>query len=491
MERAYLPEHGSGIEEPQAFGGPAVWSVALTYDEHSNLTRRVDSRNIVTNYDYAYDPFDRLQRVSYDATGHDKPGERSGPVRAEPRGHLQLPGGRRHPPRRDRDHDRVCTRTFSYDPNFGLTSVSIAMHAAPGHAFTVGYGHDALGRRTSVTYPDRDDPAGTRAVLTSPMGLGGLPVTVSSSDFGPVASAITRTASGLASSITVPGSTETYLYAHADARLLTEQKVTTTGGADVLHLAYDYGPLTTAAAGNVHPVKAATNLLDATRNRAISYDRLGQISVVSGGAGGWTQTYRFDARGNRTTVKATGEAAPGTPMPSDGEPLIVYDDENGIKPGSGLKDRAGNLMEARIGSGDCRFVYDTAGRLSWAFASLPHSEEVRLGFVYGPDNHLLATVRLKLGSPFPLPGDTTPGGVDAKWVESVTIHVWDRDQIVAEYTADGAAVDDTLHWSQESYHLGGRLIVHPHLARRRRPGASLPASGGDWYEAGQRRRTRR
>lgn len=454
LVRQYLPEAGDGIQEVRA-GSVDTWSVALAYDERSNLIRRQDGRGLATVYDYGTDPLDRLQRVTYDTSGYKTPQTLytscpdvtytympDGDVR---RVHTETTAG-------------VCTRAFTYDPVAGLASTTTTMQLAPSHPFTVDYGYDALGRRTSVTYPDRYDPAaGTRAVTTTRLALGGRPYAVLTSDFAEIVNDMQHTAAGLPTSITLPYDTETYLYEHADPRLLTEQSVTLRGqaGTQLLHLQHEYGPATLAESGIAHPVKTSVDLLDGSGTRTTTYDRLGQIDVASGGAppgpGSWTETYGFDGRGNRTAVTAAGELAAGTPAPPDGLTGLTYNNENRVNLGHGfLYDMSGNLIRSQAGPGVEAYVYDAAGRLSWADTAAASA-----GFVYGGGNQLLATVRPKKGY---LARVGSPASTDPTQIAGVTYHVWDGDQIVADYTATGPDLGGTLHWSEESYYLGTRLL---------------------------------
>lgn len=43
--------------------GAGQWSDFFTYDERSNLTRRVDARGVRTNYNYNNDPLNRLHHT--------------------------------------------------------------------------------------------------------------------------------------------------------------------------------------------------------------------------------------------------------------------------------------------------------------------------------------------------------------------------------------------------------------------------------------------
>ena len=217
LDRLYLPEAGSGIRED----GGITWSVALTYDERSNLVRRQDSRNLVTIYDYGADPFNRLQRITYDTSGYTRYPNRPNIIDKftacpdivytyEQAG--DVPADQQRKPRLECAPKPLATIRWN-----GLVSVSTTMQSAPTHPLTVEYGHDALGRRTSVTYPDRYESGNfSRTTVTNELALGGRPSAVStSSDYGLIATDIAYTAAGLPTSITFgEGVVETYRYDH-------------------------------------------------------------------------------------------------------------------------------------------------------------------------------------------------------------------------------------------------------------------------------------
>ena len=181
-----------------------------------------------------------------------------------------------------------------------------------------------------------------------------------------------------------------------------------TSTTPLLHLRHEYGPATFAESGTAHPVRASVDLLNAGGTRNTTYDNLGQIDVASGGPpagpGAWTQTYVFDGRGNRTAVAATGELTMGRGAPADGQTPLIYNDDNQLTSTADhgfLYDMAGNLIYGEFGSVDYAtenggYVYDTAGRLAWAELDV-WREVFVVGFVYGADTRLLATVTLKPG----------------------------------------------------------------------------------------------
>jgi hypothetical protein len=67
MVAEYLPEKSATLDDSGNYVGQpgGLWSDVFTYDNRSNLTSHTDARGVVTVYDYANDPLNRVQHVSY------------------------------------------------------------------------------------------------------------------------------------------------------------------------------------------------------------------------------------------------------------------------------------------------------------------------------------------------------------------------------------------------------------------------------------------
>jgi len=94
-------------------------------------------------------------------------------------------------------------------------------------------------------------------------------------------------------------------------------------------LSYDYeknNAVGTLNGKTGHLTKITDNLNNA-KNREYEFDVLGRLTEAKGRPTGnlWNQQYSYDRYGNRTNVIATGVAADGSAIPSDGVPNLAYD----------------------------------------------------------------------------------------------------------------------------------------------------------------------
>ncbi|MCY7356287.1 MAG: DUF4329 domain-containing protein, partial [Rudanella sp.] len=114
------------------------------------------------------------------------------------------------------------------------------------------------------------------------------------------------------------------------------------------------------------------NHLDTNKNREYEFDALGRLTKAKGGPTGnlSQQNYTYDRYGNRTNVTATGVAANGTTMPTDGIPNLAFNAaSNRITTsnatGEFRYDSAGNQIQALADDGVTwvKYEYDAANRI--------------------------------------------------------------------------------------------------------------------------------
>jgi YD repeat-containing protein len=350
LTRQKLAEAAATLNDAGDYVGAAagLWSDAFAYDLRSNLVWRRDARGVKTAFDYGGDPLNRLQSVTYDTTqdpNHNLPAN-------DPNYYLRvLDVATVTYAYRTRQNANdlldvtdvltvttagVGTESYAYDAENRVASMTTALNSRSG-SLTTGYLYDPLDRVTNVYYPNKvwtatgaDKVAHHDYDTASRLSK----LQVSGVDF---AANIAYNAASQTTSLTVgkPGGqqfTESYGY-HAQTGLLENQQVTRlSDNANLLNLNYNYA---NAAQGNhvTGQLVNTTDNRDATgnHNRSYVYDALGRLTQAKGGPATplWTQSYGYDRYGNRTTVRATGNAA-GTPAPAC-SPTQTKDAEQFVK----------------------------------------------------------------------------------------------------------------------------------------------------------------
>ncbi len=227
-------------------------TTAYGYDAASRRTSRTDAKSQTTSY--SYDVVDRLTLVDYpvgtaDVTfTYDALGNRATMV------------------------DGSGTTTYTRDALYRPTSIQ------DGGGSTVGYGYDAAGRRTSVTYP-----GGTEVVT---YGYDNANRLTSVTDWlSKVTSYTYDNANRLTSTTLGNGLISDRAYDNAD-RLLT--LVNRNGGITISSYTY-----TLDAVGN------RTQRVDTLGTESYTYDARYQLTGTTY-ANGDVQSYTYDAMGNRT-----------------------------------------------------------------------------------------------------------------------------------------------------------------------------------------------
>jgi YD repeat-containing protein len=152
----------NGLGDSLGLTSPDTGTAVHTIDAAGNLLTRLDSRGVLATH--SYDPLNRLTSITYNRSGQPSQSfswgyDQSGPGFSNGIGRLtstQFPGG---------------SSTFSYDPQGRLISTTQTVISSSTTVLTVGYGYDAAGRITSITYP-------SGRVLSIPH-IGGLPAAIS------------------------------------------------------------------------------------------------------------------------------------------------------------------------------------------------------------------------------------------------------------------------------------------------------------------------
>jgi RHS repeat-associated protein len=295
-----------------ATGG--IWSDVFTYDDRSNVTSRTDARGVKTVYNYANDPLNRLQSVSWDTSGF---GDSANPILSAATVSYQYRTKSSSSQLRDITQlssittSGVSTESYDFDSEGRVFFKSLVVNGRP--AMDTNYSFDTLDRITDIYYPAKDfsAPQSSRQQVHHDYDvasrLSNLTV-----DGATHASQIVYNAASQTTSLKVGASganqiTENYGY-HAQTGLLESQTVTR-GATALLNLAYEYTNGNGKRTGQLTKIH---NNLNPGKDRGYAYDALGRLTQATGGQASapiWTQTYSYDRYGNRTNVSASGYSA--------------------------------------------------------------------------------------------------------------------------------------------------------------------------------------
>ncbi len=294
---------------------PVLDEKAYTYDANGNITAIVDEDGNETRI--RYDLNNKPVAMNY-SDG------REAAFRYNKRGELvEL-------------QDWNGTSTMEYDMAGRLLKVT------DHNQRVTGYGYDAAGNRTSVTYPDGSvvdytfDRNNRMTKVTD--GNGG------STQYG-------YDAMGNILSLTQPGSSSRYTYnavgLPAKVSYLFED-----GTAMENIFSYD-------AAGKMTGSQRSGSIAELLADAAYTYDGAGRL--LSYREGQDTESYTYDALGNRLTKKRNGIQTASYQY--DGLNRLIGRTENGGQYSYGY-DKRGNLTEEKCGDDLIRqYVYDAAGRM--------------------------------------------------------------------------------------------------------------------------------
>ncbi len=310
----YVYDELNRLASVQQALGTGTITTSYRYDAEDNLTSVTDPNGNTTTY--AYDDFHRMQTQTSPVTGttsytYDPAGNLISTTDANSATTTRTydPANRFLAGSSSRSGSTSESITFTYDSatagNYGkgrVASVSdpsgsmtyayerrgmvrLESHTIQGNAYSIGYGYDANGNRSSMTYPSgrvvaygfdfADRPQNASANGTTIVG------SASYLPFGPE----TQLTFG-------NGTTKTMTY---DLRYRPiENKLT--GGAGSIA---DYG-YSEDAVGNI---TAISDLVDPSYNRTFGYDDLNRLTSANSGGSLWgAATYQYDAMGNMTAL---------------------------------------------------------------------------------------------------------------------------------------------------------------------------------------------
>ncbi|MBX2999640.1 MAG: RHS repeat protein [Caldilineaceae bacterium] len=322
-----------------------IWE--YTYDPAGNLRSRLDANNNLTEYTYTADNL--LARVSY-------------------------PDGSFIVHEYDANHNRVKmtdslgVATWSYDELDRLISTRDSLGR------TLGYGYDAVGNRTSLTYADGRTvaysytPNDWLATVTDPAGG------VTRYD---------RDGVGQTTRITNPNDTVAELtYDRAD-RLLSQVTRQTVGAKKTISAFHytldDVGQRTQTRAeyGWRKPAQVITNY---------SYDGLRRLIRTADNEGVWAE-YQFDAASNRRQLRTNDDSF--SPKPFDAQKsLYTYNAANQL-----LEVREESTVGKKTDIQTTFFTYDANGnRINEAFSGPQGPKSQGTDYTYDYENRLIAAL---------------------------------------------------------------------------------------------------
>jgi RHS repeat-associated protein len=434
-----------------AGGAGASWSDAFSYDTRSNLVKRVDTRGVVTNYDYQLngvpDPLNRLQSLSYDKTGADT----SNPIAgvASVLMEYMSTGDKTRVSRITTTN--IAAEDYYYD-NYGRKNgYQVTLAGSPTNLIKTNFFFDTVNRLTEIQYPNQ---YGTTNSQRKTVGLFydqasrlaevqvQLNTHLSEIVYNPM-SQITQAKTGAASG---NADIETYGYDNQTG-LLTNQIVSKANtGQQLLNLSYGYnrGNSNGSLNGKTGQLTQIVDNRDGNKNRIYDFDTLGRLKTAKGGAAAgavgaaanWTQNYSYDRYGNRETVMASGITANSIAVPTDGIPTLSYNrPSNRINTLGYEYDLAGNQTRGQNQSGQwLRYEYDAAGRLVSVKNDVGNPITSN---TYGSSRQRLYALDHATGE--------------------YTIYAWGGSSVLAEYTAQSSNVA-LFNWRKSYFYAGRRLL---------------------------------
>ena len=219
--------------------------------------------------------------------------------------------------------DATGSSSYRYDPFGELTS------ATNGAGQVTGYGYNADGQATTITYP-LPATATWASTHTVSYGYDNAELLTGVTDFNGQQISIGNTADGLPNSVTLgsTGDTLTTTYSATDAASAIALK--NSGGTTLQSFSYSDSPAGTILTETDTPSSAQSPA-------AYTYDAQGRVTSMTPGTGS-AHSYGFDASSNLTTLP-TG--------------------------GTGSYDKAGELTSASLGGTTTSYTYNADGeRLS-------------------------------------------------------------------------------------------------------------------------------
>jgi RHS repeat-associated protein len=361
LRRAFNPEQTANpaiaLADPES--GNNQWNMAYSYDNNSNLTQKVEARNITTNY--LYDELNRVTERSYANDPQSTPmvtyrydKDAQGNAIPFAKGRLTAV------------INSLSTTEYAQFDALGRIKQSKQTTNVLGtnYTFPISYDYDLAGALKSETYPSGRvinttyDAAGRISEVTG----------VKSGQARVYASQFAYTAHGAVASMKVGNDPSNPRYEHTNfnSRLQPTQigLGINANSTSLLGLDYSYGVV---VSGILDPTKNNGNIESQTINvvsgttlkQSYQYDALNRLTSVgekvnTESTPRWTQSYTYDRFGNRTGLTNTGAEA-GL-LPTQSAPP-VNPANNRL---AGLDyDEAGNLLL----NGNDVYVYDAENRL--------------------------------------------------------------------------------------------------------------------------------
>ena len=339
----------NGLGDATALSSPDTGTQTFTLDAAGNLLTRTDARGVLASY--AYDALNRLFSITYSLPGQASQAfgwsyDQSGAGFSYGIGRLtstQFPQG---------------SASYAYDAQGRLVSTTQAVVSQSTTALTTGYGYDAAGHVTSITYP-----SGRVLYIQH---AGGVATGISLAPDGSALAVPLISALQLEPSPGAAGAARSWLW-HLDAGTQPNTRafdiygrmVRYPLGGAVRDLTYDAADrishYTHLDAGTGTATAAAQAL-----NQSFGYDELGQITGIGTSVGNWSIAY--DDNGNRTAVAyaaATGSGTRNYNTAADSNRLLALD--NPVR--TLAQDAAGNTVSDLQSGLGWTAQHDLSGRV--------------------------------------------------------------------------------------------------------------------------------
>ncbi|WP_442753675.1 RHS repeat-associated core domain-containing protein [Methylocystis sp. JAN1] len=386
-----------GLGRVTTLQSPDTGATTSTYDAAGNLLTTTDARGKTTTH--VYDALNRRTKTAYaDGTSvvwlYDQGANAAGKLTSIT--------------------DATGSLTYGYD---ALKRVVAATQVTGAVSKTVGYSYDAAGRASGVTYPSGAviSYAYDAAGRVSGMTLNGQPLISGVAYRGPGAVSAWTAANG-----------STYSRAYNQDGRLASLAFTTSSGGYSRALAYD-------PAGRI--VGMSETGLPA---KSFAYDALDRLTGYASGT--TTQSYSYDANGNRRSFSTNAPSAQSFAYgydPASNRLLSL----SGSWSENFAYDASGNIVSHNTPSATYAFTYDAKNRLSQSLTgAIPAS--------YGING---------LGLRVSKTDAATPGGR--------IVYVYDENaHLIGEYDGTGALIEETV-WLGDLpvavLRAGGVLYVAP------------------------------
>lgn len=438
----------TGLGDATGLVSPDTGTATHTLDAAGNLKTRTDSRGVTASY--SYDALNRLTSVVFSQGGQSQvfswAFDQTGPGFSNGIGRLtstQFPGG---------------SSTYGYDSQGRLTRSTQTVAAGSAVTLGVGYGYDAAGNLTSITYP-------SGRVLYIPH-VGGQPNSLS------LAPSANAAALPLISSLQFepgpvgPGALRSWNWELNTGTLSYTRVFDVHGrlvryplGGAVRDISYDAADRIVAFTHLDSAMGQATPATQAL-NQSFGYDELGRLTSVTTPSANWGYTY--DDNGNRLSLSLTqGSQAlvQSYSVALNSNRLMSADNPTR----SFAHDAAGNTLTDQQTALNRVQVYDLSGRLSQVSATTP-SGSLTANYMHdGAGLRLLKTLAAQApppdgsGTPIQLPPIcvTKPkfkfpvcfGNLEAPI--GGTVFVYDQEgQLLGEYEGTSGAVLREYIWMQ-------------------------------------------